>query len=118
MNPTPEEYQRGLDKLKEFRAIPVDDLEYHGRVAALKKKRDEEKARIPDVLRDPSKEYRWCDPRSERFPYLVVAGWIPVTQQGRLVCDNELILCSKDRTVDCGRAEVADFNRLVDKGEG
>lgn len=116
MPPTPAEYQQGLDRLKEFRQLPVSDLEYRAKIAALKKKQIEEKALIPAVLRDPSKDYRWCDPRAERFPYLVVAGWVPVMQQGRLVCDNELILCSKERSVDCGMAEEVDF-LLVTKGE-
>ena len=48
---------------------------------------------------------RWCDPKSERFPYLVVKGWKPVMEGDRMVCDNELILCRRDKALDCGNAE-------------
>jgi hypothetical protein len=53
---------------------------YREVVAALKKKRAEEQARIISHERDPSFVYRWCDPKSERFPYLVVRGWVPVME--------------------------------------
>lgn len=78
---------------------------YRETVAALKKKRAEEQGRIIRHERDPSFVYRWCDPKSERFPYLVVKGWVPVMEGDRMVADNELILCRKDRTLLCGDAE-------------
>lgn len=112
MNLTPAEYQKHLDKLNDFRSVEAGDPEYYEKIKALKAKRLKEKSQVPEVERDPSKDYRWCDPRSERFPYKVAEGWIPVMKDGRLVCDNELILCSRERAVNCGAAEEAEFVML------
>ena len=115
--PSATEYQAVISRIDEMRGVNPADPFYNEKIAALRNKRIEEKAAIPDVPRDPSKDYRWCDPRAERFPYLVMRGWVPVNNHGQLVTDNELILCWKDKAVDMGAAQRIDLPTLENKGE-
>lgn len=69
--------------------------EYQLHLNAIRNKRRVEKGLLPDVPRQFTKQYRWCAPAGERFPYLVAKGYKPVEFEGALVWDNELLLCAK-----------------------
>lgn len=134
MNPTPEEFDRGQTDKELYIAeeeamvkvlsnvegdesfVPTAPM-YFETVAAIRKKREEEKKRVVQHVQDPSFDYRWCNPRGERFPYLVVGGWIPVMEGKRMVCDNELILCRRDKALSAGDAEDVGLAMIENKGE-
>jgi hypothetical protein len=116
------EYEKHLNGVDEARqeiadilSVDISSPGYFQKLDELKARRAAEKKLLPNYTQDPDKEYRWCDPRSERFPYVVAKGFAPVVHDKRLIYDNERILCARDKEKAASAVEV--IERLTYQGE-